>query len=125
MAFRVFADLSSKCATFGHRVACLSEAPSGLDAFKILKPRLKLAEAWAMFPRPFGPPEMSKLQCPEGAKEVSPGLNGAKISVEGSRGDRANRDDSPTFGEAACPELSLSSRHLRLTPQLTLIDTDN
>ncbi len=27
-------------------------------------------------------------------------MNGAKISVEGSRGDRANRDDSPTFGRA-------------------------
>ncbi len=40
-----------------------------------------------------------------------PWPNGAKISVEGSRGDRANRDDSPTFGGAACPELSLSSRH--------------
>ena len=38
--FRVFADLLSKCATFGHRVACLSEAPSGLDAFNP-KPRLK------------------------------------------------------------------------------------
>ena len=65
MPFRVFADLSSKCATFGHRVACLSEAPSGLDAFKILKPRLKPG---LCFLEPFGPPEMSKLQCPEGAK---------------------------------------------------------
>ena len=36
--FRVFADLLSKCATFGHRVACLSEAPSGLDAFKSPSP---------------------------------------------------------------------------------------
>jgi hypothetical protein len=33
------------------------------------------------------------------------GLNGTKTSVEGFRGDRANRDDSPTFGEAAGPEL--------------------
>ncbi len=44
---------------------------------------------------------------------MGPATNGTKISVsvEGFRGDRANRDDSPTFGGAACLELTLSSRH--------------
>ena len=49
--FRVFADLLSKCATFGHRVACL---PKPLQGWTRLNPQTQ-AEAWAMFPRPFGP----------------------------------------------------------------------
>ncbi len=56
MPFRVFADLLSKWATFGDRVACLSEDPSGLDAFKIPKPKLKPGL------RSFGPSGLSK--CP-------------------------------------------------------------
>ncbi len=36
--------------------------------------------------------------------------NGTKISVEGSQGDRANRDDSPTFGGATCPERGQETR---------------
>ena len=41
--------------------------------------------------------------------------NGTKIRVEGSRGERANRDDSPTFGRAAGPELRVRWQLLRVT----------